>query len=595
MRIPRRHLDKFAREIANQCLSSRADRINRGIFFQNYASTGSGDASTAAMFNKTYASIDDLSSLLYSPVSLRFHIGDPDIPNVLNEAKGRAAAARIRQFCRQTKIDRLLIPQAVTSGLVKGMGLLKLTWKKGGHHCSFVPPEDFGVLRENHTDLDEDMEAFTHSMQITPYQFNRLVAGRPDEEELKKKIKRHVREATGAAGQTQGAALSVVVGGLYPFKSAQYAAGQAQPRGVVDWMAQPRPSLDPAVEQKLIDMEEVWVWDDEREDWATFQIIGDDMLIMGKYMTASAMSYSSLNRVTSPELQGKHPFLTFTPNPVENYFWGMSEVAKLVLLQEAINARITGTNKLLRRQEDPPLQFRGANGVNQSIVSKYKKPGGYFSDSNPQASVAPEKVEIPNDLWASLHEYERMFDELMGLPPMMKGGGQPGVRSHAHFEGLVRMFSPRFKDRALLTEGDVEALGALMLDLAKAHSPRKMIAWVPQAQAGVQVTKIAKEEAEAMIPPAPGQVPVVFSFADLPDDLTLTVDAHSSSPAFSAEAKDLAFNLLKAGAMDASTLVEHVDAPDPDELQAGIARREAAQAAAAQEDRTIRLATHSKK
>jgi hypothetical protein len=589
MRIPRKNLDKFAREIANQCLSSRADRINRGVFFQNYASCGSADPSTAAMFNKTYASIDDLSSLLFSPVSLRFHIGDPDIPNVLNEAKGRAAASYIRQQCRRCDADSL-IPQAVESGLVKGKGILKGQWKDETFHFSFVPPEDFGVLRENHGKLDEDMEAFTHSMQITPYQFNRLVAGRPDEEELKKKIKRHVREATGARGQSEGAAMSVVVGGLYPYKSAQYSTGQAQPRGIVDWMAQPKPSLDPAVEQQTIDMEEVWVWDDARDDWATFQIIGDELLIMGKYQIASALSYSAVTRVTAPELQGRHPFLTFTPNPVPGYFWGMSEVAKLVLLQEAINSRISGTNKLLRRQEDPPLGFRGANGVTQAIVSKYKKPGGWFTDSNPNARVEPEKVEIPADLWTSLHEYERMFDELMGLPPMMKGGGQPGVRSHAHFEGLVRMFSPRFKDRALLTERDVESVGSLMLDLGKAHVGKKLIAWVTKDQAGGQ-----EDEVKSMTPPAPGQVPVFFRLADLPDDLTLTVDAHSSSPAFSTEAKQLAFDLLKAGAMDPATLVEHVDAPDPDELQAGIARRQAAQAAAAQEETKIRLATHSKK
>ena len=106
---------------------------------------------------------------------------------------------------------------------------------------------------------------------------------------------------------------------------------------------------------------------------------------------------------------------------------------------------------------------------------------------------------------------------------------------------------------------------------------------------------MSKTEVEAMKPPAPGQVPVFFQFSDLPDDLTLTVDAHSSSPAFSTEAKQLAFDLLKVGAMDAATLVEHVDAPDPDELQAGIARRDAAKAAQAQQENTIRLATHSKK
>ena len=39
------------------------------------------------------------------------------------------------------------------------------------------------------------------------------------------------------------------------------------------------------------------------------------------------------------------------------------------------------------------------------------------------------------------------------------------------------------------------------------------------------------------------------------------------------EARALAFDLLKVGAMDAEQLVEHVDAPDPEALIAGIERR----------------------
>ena len=111
------------------------------------------------MYNKTFASIDDLESLLYSPVSLRFHIGDPDIPNVVNIAKGRAAAARVRQHCRQCDVDSM-ISQAVSSGLVKGIGIIKTLYKRKAFHPTLIAPEEFGVMRENYTKLDSDMEAF---------------------------------------------------------------------------------------------------------------------------------------------------------------------------------------------------------------------------------------------------------------------------------------------------------------------------------------------------------------------------------------------------------------------------------------------------
>ena len=186
MRIPRKDLKGFVRDVTNQCLSSRENRTNRGQLFESYYSAGSSDPSNPAMYNKTFASIDDLESLLYSPVSLRFHIGDPDIPNVVNEAKGRAAAARIRQHCRQSDADSM-ISQAVNSGLVKGIGIIKMLYKGGGFKPTLIPPEEFGVMRENYTKLDLDMEAFAHTMRITQHQFLRLIAGRPDEEELRKK------------------------------------------------------------------------------------------------------------------------------------------------------------------------------------------------------------------------------------------------------------------------------------------------------------------------------------------------------------------------------------------------------------------------
>lgn len=589
MRIPRKDVGRFVREIADQCMSSRIDRTNRGLFFQQYASTGSSDPGTPAMFNKTYASIDDLDSLLFSPVSLRFHISDNDIPNIVNEAKCRAAASKIRHFCRQSDSDTL-ISQAVGSGLVKGIGLTKQLYKDEDFGAYLVEPENFGVFRENHNKLDKDMEAFSHSMLITRYQFERLIAGRPDEAELRKKARKYMRQATGGLADTRGSAMNIVVGGIYPLQAAGQNTGANPSRGIVDWMSQPKPSLDPAVEAEMLDMQEVWIWDDERDDWATFQIIGSDILLLGRYQILNALAYDPNTGVSSPTLKGVHPFSLFCPNPIHGYFWGWSEIAKLIFLQEAINARIIGMNKMLRKQEDPSTKFVGSTGVNQMALSRFNKPGGYYTDSNPNAKIERDTTNVPQDLWMALHEYERMFDELMGIPPIAKGMGESGVRSAQHAETLVRMFSPRFKDRALLIERNVEEFGALTLDLARAHVKKKMIAWVPREAAGVEASDPAEDK--FLIPPAKGLAPVYFTFADLPKDVSLTVDAHSSSPAFSAEAKGLAFDLLKVGAMSPLELIDHVDAPNPDELQAGIIRRDIAKAEAHAQEQKMKLLQH---
>ena len=588
MRIPLRNIDGWCRDIVDQCQSSRQDRANRGKMFSAYMGSGSADPTNPALFNKIGAAIDELESLLFSPVSLRFHIGDPDFPNIVNEAKGRAAASRIRHMYRSADFDSL-ISQAVCGGLVKGMGLVKQLYKRG-LAPSLVRPEDFGVFRENHTKLDADMEAFTHTMLITRHQFNRLVAGRPDEAELRRKAYAYMKPSNGM--QDTGSAMNIVTGGLYPFQAG--GSGVPQMKGVVtDWMSTPKAQIDPAAETEMLEMDELYVWDDKRDDWATFQLIGRDILLAGRYQIVNLFAHDPQTGVSSPDLKGAHPFSTFCPNPVEDYFWGMSEIAKLILLQESINARIVGTNKMLRKQEDPATKFIGSTGVNQQALSRFNKAGGYWVEGNPNAKIDRDKVEIPESLWHALHEYERMFDELMGLPPIAKGQGEAGVRSGAHAETLVRMFSPRFKDRALLVERDVERCGALSLDLARAHVDKRLVAWAPKEAAGMEGT--VGEDAELLKPPAPGLVPVYFTFADLPEDVTLTVDSHSSSPAFSQEAEQLVFSLFKIGAMSAADVVEHVNAPNPDELYGGIIRREEAKAKAAQEEQKIKLMTHMKK
>ena len=589
MLIPSRHLERFVREISDQCLISLQDRTNRGVMFQNYAMCGAEDSNDAAIFNKTYAYLDDLESLLYSPLSLRFHIGDPEIPNVVDEAKGKAASARLRGMARKSDTDTM-VSAAVMAALVKGKACIKQMFKRGEFAPELVQPECMGVFRESHTKLDEDMEAFVHRTMITPYQFRRLIWNHPDKAQLEKKAKGYLRDQTG--GMSDGSAQKqVIIGGLYPFQP----AGSGSPnstRGIVDWMASPKPDIDPKLQGQMLELDELWVWDDKRQNWATFQIIGSDMLIYGKYQITNAFSYNPESQSDADCLKGHHPFNEFCVNPVDNYFWGRSEIANVALLQEAINARINGINKLLRKQEDPPTKFVGGTGVNQLALSRFNKPGGYWVDSSPNAKIDRDQPQIPADLWGSMHEYERMFDEMGGLPPTARGHGEAGVRSQAHAETLIRMFSPRFKDRALLVERQVAGLGGSILDLARAHVDRKLTAWVPEREAGAEKSVI---DNKLMQPPAPGFVPVQFAFADLDEDVTLSVDSHSSSPAFSQEANQQNLTLVKLGAMSPEDYVEHSDSPDPEELTAGIQRRAHAAAEREQKVLAIKAQTHAKK
>lgn len=574
MRIPTSRLEQFVSTLTKECLVSRESRLQRYAAYRNMFLLGSENADTAAVFNKTFAYIDDLESLLYSPVSLRFHIGEYDTPTPLEIAKFRVASSHLHSQVRSSHLDTL-ISEAVQWSLVKGKAFIKILWGANGLAPHLVQPENIGVLQENRMKLDRDMEAFVHTTYITPYQFHRLIKNHPDRATLEKKSKRYMKPPKDGDPDEEGAMKQIVIGGLYPY---QPAGGMpSNNRGIVEWMQGASPELSPNLMQSMMRLDELWVWNDEQDDWATFQIIGDDMLIMGEDFVTNAFAYNPISGKKDPELVGHHPFSEFCPNKMNNYFWGRSEIVNIAFLQEAINSRINGINALLRLQENPPKKFRGVAGVNQNVLAKLNKPGGHWNDSNANADVSNMAPEISDSLWSSLHEYERMFDEMGGLPPIAKGRGESGVRSQGHAETLVRMFSPRFKDRAILTERDVEGCGGIALDLCRAHVPEKMIAWVPPDVAGIEVNKEAAGNIYVM-PPVKGQVAVSFAFADLPSNVRVTVDSHSSSPAFSMEARSLAFDLLKVGAMDAEQLVEHVDGPNPEELIAGIERRALQQA-----------------
>jgi hypothetical protein len=520
---------------------------------------------------------------------LRFHIGDPDLPNVVERAKGQAAAAKLRQLCRSTETDTV-ISSAVCWALVKGKTFTKELPRGNELKSILVQPETIGVLHENHGCLDEDMEAFTHSMYITLNQLERLVWAHPERDKIVARAKRHAIITRDSLGELSGAQRQVVVGGLYPFQ-----AGGGTPtnqRGIVDWMGGATPQIAPAVINEVVRLDEVWVWDTERGDWSTFQQIGDDILLIGKYQIYNAFAWDPQTQQENPELKGKHPFTEFCPSPLDGYFWAQSEIMHVALLQEAINARVNGINALLRRQEDPPVRFIGGSGVNQLALSKFRKPGGHIVDTNPGAKIEPMPPQISEDLWNSLHEYERMFDDMGGLPPIARGRGEAGVRSQAHAETLVRMFSPRFKDRALLIERSVERLASLKLDLAKAYIPQKLTAWVPEAMAGAEAEVVKNP---FLVPPAPGMVAINFMYGDLDDDMTLTVDAHSSSPAFAAEARALLFDLFKIQAIGQEDVLVRSEVDDPEDLIAGLERRRAAQAEAAAKDQQLKLISGGKR
>ena len=70
-----------------------------------------------------------------------------------------------------------------------------------------------------------------------------------------------------------------------------------------------------------------------------------------------------------------------------------------------------------------------------------------------------------------------------------------------------------------------------------------------------------------------------FRWSDLQDTAKVSVDSHSSSPAFGHESRGLLFDLAKFGAVNPQELVAHTNPPGEDDILADLMRKEIAQKA----------------
>lgn len=581
MHIPRTKREEWAAEVVAQCNPELEERISRGALYRNMYLTGDENGAPAT-YNKTFSYIDNLQSFLFSPVELRYMMKFRNGGNLSQRAVGRAAMAEMHDLMQDADVYSV-IGECVKWALTKGKSIFKMNWEGGAFAPHLVQPEFFGVLLPNVHDL-HSQPAFTHTSYYTPSQF--AVAFRALGDELPT-IMRKLAKNRGRPDerpQRANALKQIVLGGLNPFTQAGQSPAQASSRGIVDWLGGPQATFDPKVLATLIKVDELWAKDDATDDWATFHMVGNVMVTGGDELrNAFADMWDPENKAKrlpddyrkSNPLSYLHPFVEFCPDPLDGYFWGRSEICNVGTLQMQINARLNGIARLLRLQERPPRLYTGSSGITQQKYSALNKPDGFYVDSSPQAKAQSIYPELPNGLWESLHELIEMFDEMSGLPPVLRGRGEQGVRAQGHAQQLTRNASPRFKKRALAVERSVAEVGTLGLALLRAMDPAERVAWVmPETENPAAKLPPDQPELEA---PAAGMKQLPWTFHGVEKDVKVHIDSHSTSPIFSDEARALIFDMVKAGMIQPEEAIEHLHPSGEDEMIADIERKQISQ------------------
>jgi hypothetical protein len=366
------------------------------------------------------------------------------------------------------------------------------------------------VLREDVTQLSRQ-EAYEHSYWITRSQLENELQAHPASSEILAEIIAQPKES---ASTTPG---------MDRIMTAAYTPNMV---GSVNTDLSTITNLYiPKVAEDMIEMTELYIYDDDIKDMRVVTLADPFVVVFDR----------PIERLF---LKEETPFTQVCPNPAYDYFYGHAEVERLVPLQDKRNMRTSEIDHILNMHANPAKNFSGFPGMTDEMALAMDSPGGYVQSETPGAKVENLMPEMPSDLYAAVREIDMMFEETSGITSVMSGKGETGVRSTGHASQLARLGSSRVKKRALIIEDALEKVATTYLKLMRKYDKR-----------------VYREEG----PSAAEQQP--FIAHQLEDDFVVKVDAHSNSPIFVEDQRELIFELFKIKAITRESLLELIDVP----------------------------------
>ncbi len=504
MRIPTNLQDReeFYLDLMRKCTVSRETRKADYAGLRSWYLFGNGPSEAPALFNKIYPHIDQLSSFLYSAETTRFSINiGADVSDKEND-KTPVLTRAINDRWLDTNADQIF-SGAVSWALAYNSMFVKLV-VNNGIHPYLVEPACIGVLREDQPYTDRQ-EALTHSYYITKSELYSRLYSHPKRDSLIKRIGAQPHDRTEVANGVERIILS-------QSDPTMYGNVNLDLSGMNRYKAE--------VAEETVEMTELWVWNDDTLDYQVITIAEPDVVVYDR-------------EGDKMFLKGELPFVQVCPNPLYDYYYGASEVARLVYLQQMRTKRLAQIMDLLDKQVSPPTALQGFMGILDEKDFALNRAGGLLASQEQGGKVERFAPDLPPDLFAEVSHIDEMFQEASGLGNVVQGKGEAGVRSSGHASQLARLGSSRAKKRALVIEDALEKLATLYLKLMRKYDDTHF--------KDVNNKPFIAEQFTA--------------------DFAVKVDAHSNSPIFTDDLHQLAFNLLKVGAIDKESLLDLVEPP----------------------------------
>lgn len=504
MRIPTDPEERefFYLDLISKCMVSKPERQTDYSSLRSWYLFGNGPDEAPAIYNKIYPHVDQLTSFLYSAETTRFSINIGASVHPAEHTKIPALTRALNDEWLNSNADQTFAT-AVTWALAYNTTFIKLT-VRNGIHPHMVEPSCIGVLREDIPQTDKQ-EAICHSYYITKSELYSQLYSHPHRESIVKRIQAQQHDRTEIANGVERIILSQTNPTMYGNVNLDLA-------GMNRYKAQ--------VAEPTVEMTELWVWNDDTGDYQVVTKAEPDVIIYDR-------------PGQSVFLKGELPFIQICPNPLYDYYWGASEVSRLIYLQQLRNRRLSEILDLLSKQVAPPTALIGFTGILDEKNFALNRAGGLLATDMPNAKVEKLAPSIPPDLFREIGEIDLMFEEASGIVSVLQGRGESGVRSSGHASQLARLGSSRAKKRALVIEDSLEKLATLYLKLMQTYTNRDYTDINGNKFIAEQFTK----------------------------DFVVKVDAHSNSPIFMEDMRKLAFDLYSAQVIDKESLLDLLEPP----------------------------------
>lgn len=530
---------RFQRQVKNiveQCRVSVPVRQQQAQAIATWMFVSAGNDGPA-LYNKIPPHIDKLASSVFCPVDPRFDIEYENAYPTAEIKKAQVAARWLtREFSRRD-LD-LLFGNGIETSLRYGSAILKCLWGHDGLHARLIQPWQFGVYVESNCEIDTQ-EALCETSYITAEELWRRISHRADAKEIYRRATAYAKR--GARSDSLPAGLHNVLppSSIGTGETADHTGAGG---GIVDVASAPMmPVMAPEVAASLLEAHELFVINDDTGDYTTIQMIEPDIVIAPRMMRKNLFYPFA------------HPYIHVQINPQENYFWGRSEASDLIPLQRLLSARLLDVKQIMSLQYRRIRGFIGFSDMNDERYDQLVQ-SGWIAQEQPGAKIEDLTPPMPAQWKEEIGTIIEFFNDVSGIDyGALSGRGEPGIRSGNHFQGAVRMASPRLRDRNLRAERQYAAYGEKMLWLAA-----------------------AKDAHAHWTEPNDLKGATDFVLSELPEDARVVVDAHSASPIYEQDHANLVAFGLRSGMLDAEDGLSLLPFPNRDVLRDKLKHREQA-------------------